>query len=383
MSPSRAVVAAPTRRSGSCARSGPASARFRGAVVVRRSDRRAASVAAARDLGRRQLRARDPASARARRCLASLAWLDCRPRPQRQGAVPRSAGDPAHDAGERRRDAGSGRRRRHRHARERGSHAGVRRTVSLMRWLFVGLAALVLAPAAGGGGAGFSAHVTNPWFPLRPGTTLIYHRQEGRRARPRRLPRQRIGSATIAGAPCVVVNDRLYLSGKLRERTTDWYSQDARGNVLYFGEETAELDLRGRVVSIEGPWQAGEGGARPGVFMPAHPRVGQSFAQEHAKGVTEDHFRIVSVGATRLGDARVDTARAGRARPEGLYPRHRHRTPSRRSRAVTAGPEARRHPARGEGRGEPGPLGQRARTRSRSARARRCARRASPRPARA
>ena len=91
-----------------------------------------------------------------------------------------------------------------------------------------------------------------------------------------------------------------YLSGKLRERTTDWYSQDARANVWYFGEQTAELDRRGRVVSSEGTWQAGVHGARPGVFMPARPRVGQSFAQEHAKGVAEDHFRVVAVGATKL-----------------------------------------------------------------------------------
>ncbi len=168
-----------------------------------------------------------------------------------------------------------------------------------MRWLVVALAALALVPAAGGSGAGFSAHVTNPWFPLRPGTTLIYTgKKDSEPARDVFRVTQRV--ARIAGAPCVVVNDRLYLSGKLRERTTDWYSQDARGNVWYFGEETAELDRRGRVVSIEGSWQAGEGGARPGVFMPARPRSGQSFAQEHAKGVAEDHFRIVAVGATKL-----------------------------------------------------------------------------------
>jgi uncharacterized protein DUF1707/uncharacterized protein DUF4190 len=42
----------------------------------------------------------------------------------------------------------------------------------------------------------------------------------------------------------VVVRDRLYLRGRLTERTTDWYTQDARGNVRYFGEDTAELDRR-------------------------------------------------------------------------------------------------------------------------------------------
>ena len=42
--------------------------------------------------------------------------------------------------------------------------------------------ALVLAGAASGGGHGFSADVTNPWFPLTPGTTLHLQRGQGRQA---------------------------------------------------------------------------------------------------------------------------------------------------------------------------------------------------------
>ena len=34
-------------------------------------------------------------------------------------------------------------------------------------------------------------------------------------------------------------------------------------------------------------------GAKPGIFMPAHPRSGQSFRQEYYKGHAEDHFRVV------------------------------------------------------------------------------------------
>src|SRR5262249_44582037 len=99
---------------------------------------------------------------------------------------------------------------------------------------------------------------------------------------------------TIAGAPCVVVDDRLWLAGHLEEKTNDWYSQDAGGNVWYFGEQTAELDAKGRVTTTEGSWQTGRDGARPGIFMPAHPRVGQSGQQEYYKGQAEDHFRVVA-----------------------------------------------------------------------------------------
>jgi hypothetical protein len=98
-----------------------------------------------------------------------------------------------------------------------------------------------------------------------------------------------------------VVGDRLYLRGRLAERTTDWYSQDKAGNVWYFGEDTAELDKNGKVTSTSGTWQAGANGARPGIFMSAHPKVGQAFQQEFAKGEAEDHFKVVAVlGANAL-----------------------------------------------------------------------------------
>jgi hypothetical protein len=103
---------------------------------------------------------------------------------------------------------------------------------------------------------------------------------------------------TIQGAPCVVVEERLFVQGRLHERTTDWYSQDRVGNVWYFGETTAELDRQGRIKSREGSWQAGRAGAKAGIFMPARPVVGRSFRQEFFKGHAEDHFQIVRLGAT-------------------------------------------------------------------------------------
>jgi hypothetical protein len=39
-------------------------------------------------------------------------------------------------------------------------------------------------------------------------------------------------------------------------------------------------------------------GAQPGILMPAHPKVGQSFRQEYYKGHAEDHFAVVSVSAS-------------------------------------------------------------------------------------
>ena len=85
--------------------------------------------------------------------------------------------------------------------------------------------------------------------------------------------------------------------GKLEERTADWYSQDRRGNVWYFGEATAELDAHGRVTTTEGSWQAGRGGAKAGIYMPARPVPGRFGRQEFYKGQADDHFRVLSARA--------------------------------------------------------------------------------------
>jgi hypothetical protein len=52
------------------------------------------------------------------------------------------------------------------------------------------------------------------------------------------------------------------------------------------------------VKSTEGSWQAGADGAVAGIFMPAQPKVGQSFRQEYYKGHAEDHFRVLSLTAS-------------------------------------------------------------------------------------
>lgn len=142
--------------------------------------------------------------------------------------------------------------------------------------------------------ANFVSRVDNPWYPLPPGATYAYRGvEDGKPSREVVTVTSR--TKTILGVRSVVVRDNLYLAGRLAERATDWFAQDRKGNVWYFGEATAELDRRGRVTSTEGSWQAGVDGARPGIVMPARPRVGQTFRQEYYKGHAEDYFKILSV----------------------------------------------------------------------------------------
>ena len=145
--------------------------------------------------------------------------------------------------------------------------------------------------------AGFTPDVTNPYFPLRPGMRWVYRGIEGG-APARDVVRVTGKVDTIHGVPCAAISDRLYRRGRLAERTTDWYTQDADGNVWYYGEATAALDRHGQVTSTEGSWRAGRDGARPGIFMPAHPRVGQHFKQEDYRGHAEDEFAVLSRRAT-------------------------------------------------------------------------------------
>ena len=176
--------------------------------------------------------------------------------------------------------------------------------MALRRMMFV-LGALFmlgtsgLTPSASGSApspGNFVARVDNPWFPLSPGTTFVYRGvKDGKSARD--VVTVTHSTKRIQGVRCTAVADRLYLAGRLEERTTDWYAQDRRCNVWYFGEATAELDAKGRVTTTEGSWQSGRNGARAGIFMPAHPQVGQIGRQEYLKGHAEDYFQVLSLHA--------------------------------------------------------------------------------------
>jgi len=156
-----------------------------------------------------------------------------------------------------------------------------------------------LASATSATRSSFSPNVTNPWFPLRAGSVYVYRGvKDGQPSRDVMTVTHR--TRMIDGARCVAVSDLLYLSGRLGERTTDYYTQDAKGNVWYFGEKTAELDAHGHVTSTSGSWMAGVHGAKPGIFMFAHPRPGLSARQEYLKGEAEDHFKVVSMRQTAV-----------------------------------------------------------------------------------
>jgi len=138
--------------------------------------------------------------------------------------------------------------------------------------------------------------VDNPWFPLKPGTRLVYRGSEdGAHTRDVQIATYR--TKVIDGVTCRVVFDRVWTNGRLSERTHDFYAQTKRGTVWYFGERTATLDRHGHVQSREGSFMSGVDGAQAGIFMTPRPHRGPSFRQEDYPGHAEDVFTVVRRGA--------------------------------------------------------------------------------------
>jgi hypothetical protein len=144
--------------------------------------------------------------------------------------------------------------------------------------------------------AAFVPVVTNPFFPLAPGTVLRYRSEtdEGVEIGVVTVTNQ---TRMILGIAATVVHDEVFLDGVLIEDTFDWYAQDNAGNVWYLGEASCEI-VNQQCVSTEGSWEAGIDGAAAGIIMWADPAAhkGESYSQEIAPGVAEDRAKVLHVG---------------------------------------------------------------------------------------
>jgi hypothetical protein len=143
--------------------------------------------------------------------------------------------------------------------------------------------------------AAFTTRITNPWWPMRPGSRWISRETDSEGARQRVVVTVTDRTKLIAnGVTARVVSDVVTESGQPVEVTEDYYAQDRAGNIWYLGEDTAEYE-HGKVVSREGSFEAGVDGAEAGVVVPAHPRPGLRYRQEYYKGHAEDRARVVSL----------------------------------------------------------------------------------------
>jgi hypothetical protein len=142
--------------------------------------------------------------------------------------------------------------------------------------------------------AKFSAEVDHPLVPLAGvGATVLEGTEDGAAVRSESRVLDRPGR--VSGVPVTVVDVREFEDGELVEHTRDYYALGDDGGVRYMGEAVDDIE-DGKVVGHEGEWLAGKGDAKPGIFMPADPKVGDQFEQERAPGVAEDRSEVVAVG---------------------------------------------------------------------------------------
>jgi len=170
-------------------------------------------------------------------------------------------------------------------------------TPAIAAAVLIGTAALPAAAAGATtpGPAHFTTTIDNPFLPFVPGTRMVYRSTDAGETG-REVVRVTHRTRLVDGVRVRVVRDRAYVGGELVEDTRDWYAQDRRGNVWYFGENTKTLE-NGKVTSTEGSWAAGRNGASAGIVMEAHPKVGDTYSQEDAPGVAEDRAKVLSLDA--------------------------------------------------------------------------------------
>jgi hypothetical protein len=142
----------------------------------------------------------------------------------------------------------------------------------------------------------WAAELSNPWLGFEVGR-VFHYRAETPDGIETSVVEVTAVKKTIQGVSTTVVHDVVSLDGSVIEDTHDWYAQDNAGNVWYFGEDSRQI-LNGVEVGNEGSWEAGVNEARPGIIMPANPKVGMKYAQEFAPGVAEDQAQVRSLKGT-------------------------------------------------------------------------------------
>ncbi|HJY43474.1 MAG TPA: hypothetical protein VJ301_02570 [Propionibacteriaceae bacterium] len=157
--------------------------------------------------------------------------------------------------------------------------------------------------------ADFTADISHRYWPMKPGTRWTYRDVDEKGEVQDVVIVATTATKKLAnGITARVVRDTVRSEGDLVEDTFDWYAQDSAGNVWYLGENTAEFE-NGKIVTRAGSFEAGAGGALPGILLPAEPQVGQKYRQEYLQGEAEDNGEVlgtnqlVEVPTGRYSDA--------------------------------------------------------------------------------
>ena len=120
----------------------------------------------------------------------------------------------------------------------------------------------------------FVARIDNAWLPLSPGRTWTYDVRRTGHPDAVRSVRVLPDPVIVEGVSTTAVRTEIRRPGEQRVGWTDYYAQDTRGDVWWFGRA--------------GSWQAGREGAEAGLVVTATPRLGDGYRAGYEKGVVED-----------------------------------------------------------------------------------------------
>ena len=146
--------------------------------------------------------------------------------------------------------------------------------------------------------------VTNPLFPISKLDSVVFlGHVDGKpfRTETTLLPETRILDWQGKKVETLVSQYMAFLDGRIEEIALDWYAQDDRGGVWYFGEDVADFE-DGVIYTHEGTWLEGKDGPLA-MIMPADPQVGDAYNAETIPGVAWEEVTVKEVGVTLDGPA--------------------------------------------------------------------------------
>jgi len=98
----------------------------------------------------------------------------------------------------------------------------------------------------------------------------------------------------VNGVETRVVEERETHDGELEEISRNYFAVCSPTNDVYYFGESVDSYEDGKVEDHEGSWEAGVGNAKPGLFMPSNPQLGDRFYQEFAPKLAMDRVEILS-----------------------------------------------------------------------------------------
>lgn len=140
----------------------------------------------------------------------------------------------------------------------------------------------------------------NPYFILKPGYQLVLEGEEdGETVRVVITVLNKIKKISLPDIGMVktrVVEELESVDGELVEVSRNFFAICKKTNDVYYFGEDVDIYEDGEIVSHDGSWRAGEGGAVPGIIMPGTFLLGSRYFQEQAPDIAMDRAEHVEMG---------------------------------------------------------------------------------------